>query len=75
MPTISKANKVAALINVFTVEPGNQQKVVDMLVEATEKFDLGNESRIAAGILHVPNLNPHPSENRRVRHPQSRSLA
>jgi heme-degrading monooxygenase HmoA len=37
MPTISKDNKVATLINVFTVEPGNQQKVVDMLVEATEK--------------------------------------
>jgi len=37
MPTISKDNKVATLINVFTVEPGNQQKVVDMLVETTEK--------------------------------------
>jgi heme-degrading monooxygenase HmoA len=37
MPTISKDNQVATLINVFTVEPGNQQKVVDMLVETTEK--------------------------------------
>jgi heme-degrading monooxygenase HmoA len=37
MPTISKDNKVATLINVFTVEPGNQQKVVDMLVQTTEK--------------------------------------
>ena len=37
MPKISKENKVVTLINVFTVEPGNQQKVVDMLVEATEK--------------------------------------
>jgi heme-degrading monooxygenase HmoA len=37
MPIISKENKVATLINVFTVEPGNQQKVVDMLVETTEK--------------------------------------
>jgi hypothetical protein len=34
MPTISKDNKVATLINVFTVEPGNQKKVEDMLVEA-----------------------------------------
>lgn len=37
MPTISKDNKVATSIVVFTVEPGNQQKVVDMLVETTEK--------------------------------------
>jgi|GEM_PF-2704761 len=37
MPTISKDNSVATLINVFTVEPGNQQKIVDMLVETTEK--------------------------------------
>jgi heme-degrading monooxygenase HmoA len=37
MPNISKENKVVTLINVFTVEPANQQKVVDMLVEATQK--------------------------------------
>jgi heme-degrading monooxygenase HmoA len=37
MPTISKKNEAATLVNVFTVEPGNQQKVVDMLREATEK--------------------------------------
>src|SRR6202451_207624 len=37
MPTISQEKKGAKLINVFTVEPGNQQKVVDMLVETTEK--------------------------------------
>jgi heme-degrading monooxygenase HmoA len=37
MPTISKDNKVATLINVFTVEPENQQKVVDMLVETTDR--------------------------------------
>jgi len=36
MPSISKENKVIALINVFTVEPTNQQRVVDMLVRATE---------------------------------------
>jgi len=33
----SKENKLATLINVFTVEPENQQKLVDMLTEATEK--------------------------------------
>jgi quinol monooxygenase YgiN len=37
MTTISKDNKVVTLINVFTVEPENQQKLTDMLVEATEK--------------------------------------
>ena len=37
MPNISKENKVVTLINVFTVESANQQKVVDMLVEATQK--------------------------------------
>jgi len=37
MTTISKDNKVVTLINVFTVEPENQQRMVDMLVEATEK--------------------------------------
>jgi hypothetical protein len=31
MPTISTDNKVATLINVFTVEPGNQQIVVDAI--------------------------------------------
>ena len=37
MVTISKENSVVTLINVFTVEAENQQKLVDMLVEATEK--------------------------------------
>jgi quinol monooxygenase YgiN len=37
MTTISKDNNVVTLINVFTVEPENQQRLVDMLVEATEK--------------------------------------
>ena len=37
MTTISKDNKVVTLINVFTVEPKNQQRLLDMLIEATEK--------------------------------------
>ena len=37
MTTISTGNKVVTLINVFTVEPENQQRLVDMLIEATEK--------------------------------------
>src|SRR5947207_2980839 len=37
MVTISEANQVITLVNVFTVEPANQQKVAEMLVEPTEK--------------------------------------
>lgn len=37
MVTIQAGNSVVTLINIFTVEPENQQKLVDMLVEATEK--------------------------------------
>ena len=37
MTTISKENKVVTLFNVFTVEPEDQQRLVDMLIEATEK--------------------------------------
>ncbi len=37
MVTISKDAKVVTLINVFTVEPENQQKLVDLLIDATEK--------------------------------------
>jgi heme-degrading monooxygenase HmoA len=37
MTTVSKDNTVVTLINVFTIEPENQQRLVDMLVEATEK--------------------------------------
>lgn len=37
MVTISKDNQVVTLINVFTVSPENQQKLVDLLMEATAK--------------------------------------
>jgi heme-degrading monooxygenase HmoA len=37
MTTISKDNKILTLINVFTVEPENQQKLIELLIEATEK--------------------------------------
>jgi quinol monooxygenase YgiN len=36
MATIAKDNDVMTLINVFTVEPEHQQRLVDVLVEATE---------------------------------------
>ncbi len=36
MAVISKSNNVVTMINVFTVEPEHQQRVVDLLAEATE---------------------------------------
>ena len=35
MTTITKENKFLTLINVFTVEPANQQQLVDLLTKAT----------------------------------------
>jgi quinol monooxygenase YgiN len=37
MATIEKGRNVLTLINVFTVAPENQQKLVALLVEATEQ--------------------------------------
>ncbi|HET6898294.1 MAG TPA: antibiotic biosynthesis monooxygenase family protein [Vicinamibacteria bacterium] len=37
MATIQKGRNVLTLVNVFSVRPENQQKLVDMLVEATDK--------------------------------------
>ncbi len=36
MTTISSSRKLLTLINVFTVEPANQQKLVELLALATE---------------------------------------
>jgi len=36
MTTISPENDVVTLINVFTVEPEDQQRLVDVLIQATE---------------------------------------
>jgi len=36
MPTISKENHFLTLINVFTVEPPNQQKLIELLTLATD---------------------------------------
>ncbi len=51
MITISKDNKVVTLINVFTVEPENQQRLVDMLIEATEKT-MKNLSGFVSANIH-----------------------
>ena len=36
MTTISKENNYLTLINIFTVSPANQQKLVNLLIQATE---------------------------------------
>ena len=36
MTTISLSPKLVTLINVFTVEPGNQQQLLELLAHATE---------------------------------------
>jgi quinol monooxygenase YgiN len=36
VPTISKDNDIVTLINVFTVDPANQQRLIDLLIRATE---------------------------------------
>jgi len=37
MITISKGAKLVTFINVFTVDPANQQRIVDLLARATER--------------------------------------
>ncbi len=38
MTTISMGNKLVTFINVFTVDPKNQQRLVDLLVKVTGDF-------------------------------------
>ena len=40
MTTISAKSDVMTLINMFTVEPANQRRLVELLTEATEVFPL-----------------------------------
>ena len=49
--TIDPDSKVITLVNVFTVEPNNQQRLVDLLIEATEKVMSQKEGFISA-MLH-----------------------
>ena len=51
MTTISKNNKYLTLINVFTVKPVNQQKLVDLLTSATEST-VQNRSGFISSSLH-----------------------
>ena len=50
MTTISTESSVVTLINVFTVRPENQQKLVDLLVEATEQVMRHLDGFISANI-------------------------
>ena len=43
MPVISKGDRVATVINVFTVAPGDQARLVELLTSATE-----------SSVRHVP---------------------
>jgi quinol monooxygenase YgiN len=50
MTTVSKENEVVTLINVFTVKPENQQQLVDLLIEATEKTMKNLQGFVSANI-------------------------
>lgn len=50
MVTISKNNNVVTLINVFTVKPEDQKKLVDLLIEATQKTMKGVPGFVSANI-------------------------
>jgi heme-degrading monooxygenase HmoA len=50
MVTISKDNDVVTLINVFTVAPEDQQRLVDVLVEATRAVMRKQQGFISANI-------------------------
>ena len=50
MTTIAENTGVITLISVFTVEPSNQQKLVDILARATDaEFDPGMYEVVKAG--------------------------
>jgi len=50
MTTISKENNYLTLINVFTVDPENQQKLVDLLISATESTVRNIEGFISSSL-------------------------
>src|SRR4051795_9308507 len=50
MTIIKKDNNVITLINVFTVDPSNQQRFIDILIETTEQVMNKQEGFISANI-------------------------
>ena len=51
MTTIKTDNEVVTLINVFTVEPEHQQRLVDLLVTATEAV-IGKQPGFVSANIH-----------------------
>ena len=47
---IEQDSKITTLISVFTVDPKNQQQLLDLLIEATEKVMSQQEGFISANI-------------------------
>ena len=66
MVTISKDNDVVTLINVFTVAPEDQQRLVDVLADATQAV-MRQPTRLRLG--------EHPQESRRYAGHQLRAVA
>ena len=50
MVTISRDNDVVTLINVFTVRPKDQQRLVDVLIDATETVMRKQHGFVSANI-------------------------
>ncbi|CAA9443464.1 MAG: hypothetical protein AVDCRST_MAG02-4 [uncultured Rubrobacteraceae bacterium] len=50
MATISKGQNLVTLVNVFTVEPEDQQRLADALVEATENVMKHKPGYVSANI-------------------------
>src|SRR5215208_1353637 len=50
MVTITKDNDVVTLINVFTVAPEDQQRLVDILIDATQKVMRKQPGFVSANI-------------------------
>jgi len=50
MTVISKQKKCVTLINVFTTEPANQHKLVELLTHVTEKFVCQAKGFISASL-------------------------
>ncbi|SDR49462.1 Antibiotic biosynthesis monooxygenase [Rhizobiales bacterium GAS191] len=53
--TIRADNNVTTLINVFTVDPGNQQKLIDVLKGGTEAFFSKMSGFISSSVLNGKN--------------------
>ena len=50
MPTISKDLELLTLINIFTVEPANQQELVELLIQATQSTVRHVEGFVSASL-------------------------